>query len=102
MIDTVILMFLAVLSWLGWLVGMLKPRAQFWVKFAGPIGLVWMTWYFIVALTRSTPQLIAGNMEAGQLTVAFMVGGVWALLANPRPKPPQDRHADDTHGARHA
>ena len=88
MFDAVLLMTLAALAWIGWLKGMLTPRAQFWVKFVGPFGLAWMTWYFFICLTRSQPALIAGGMEAGQLTVGFMVGGVWALLARPRPAPP--------------
>ena len=104
MLDAVILMFIAALAWIGWAKGMLTPRAQFWVKFVGPFGLAWLTWYFFVCLSRSQPALVAGGMEAGQITVAFMVGGVWALLAKPRPRPPAQvrDEAGDTNGARTA
>lgn len=85
MIDAVILMTLALLAWIGWFIGMIRPKAQFWVRFIGPVGIIWLTWYFFVAMTRSKPMLLAGGMEAGQITVAFMVGGVWALLAKPKP-----------------
>lgn len=98
MIDALILMTLAALAWIGWLIGMLRPRAQFWVKFVGPIGLAWLTWYFFVALSQSKPELLAGGLEAGRITVCFMIGGVWALLARPKPLPGdrvQDTHHHD-------
>lgn len=98
MLDAIILMFLAALAWIGWAKGMLTPRAQFWVKAVGPFGLAWMTYYFFLFLSRSQPALLAGGMEAGQLTVAFMVGGVWALLAKPKPRPPAPVR-DDTRTA---
>lgn len=86
MIDAVILMTLAALAWIGWLIGMLRPKAQVWVRFVGPIGILWLTWYFFVALSHSSPALMAGQMEAGRITVAFMIGGIWALMARPKPK----------------
>lgn len=95
MLDTILLMTLAAMAWIGWLKGMMTPRAQFWVKFVGPFGLCWLTWYFFHCLTRSQPALIAGGLEAGHWTVVFMVGGVWALLARPRPSPPENL-SDDT------
>lgn len=92
MIDALILLTIAALAWIGWLLGMLRTRAQLWVRFIGPIGIAWMTWYFFVALGASRATLIAGDMQAGHLTVAFMVGGIWALLAHP--KPPEKREDD--------
>ncbi len=87
MIDAIILLTLAAFAWIGWLVGMLKTRAQLWVRIGGPIGIIWLTWYFFVALCRSRPATLGDNLEAGQLTVLFMVLGVWALIARPMPDP---------------
>lgn len=102
MIDALILLALAALAWIGWLKGMMTPRAQFWVQFLGPLGLAWLTYYFFVCLTASQPKLISGGLEAGQLTVACMIGGIWALLAKPRPLPPADAKGGDQGGARTA
>lgn len=102
MIDAIILMTLAALAWIGWLLGMLRPKAQIWVRFVGPIGILWLTWYFFVALSQSSPALVAGQMEAGRITVAFMIGGIWALMARPKApagQPPAAKHGDGARAA---
>jgi len=98
MIDTVLLMTLTALGWLGWAIGITRRRPQWWVVFFGPVGLVWLTWYFFLILSLSQPSLFAGGLEAGRSTVVAIVGGVWALLARPRPlKSPE---TPDSGGAR--
>src|SRR5690242_14837864 len=94
MFDAITLMTCAGVSWLGWLVGMLRKRAQFWVIFLGPIGLLWLTWYFFLILSQSQPQLFAGGLQAGKPTVAAMIGGVCALLAKPKPERPHRTEGD--------
>lgn len=92
-VDAVLLLGIAALSWLGWLVGMCRKRAQFWVRFLGPIGLAYLAWYYLfVLLPRVKPELLGDGMQTGQWTIVFMVGGIWALLAKPRP--PRARKTD--------
>lgn len=98
MIDAIILLTSAALAWIGWLVGMMKKRAQFWVRFFGPPGVVYLAWYyFFVLLPKVKPALMVGGMQTGYWTLFFMIGGVWALLARPRPDKPvkrTDKHTD--------
>lgn len=89
-IDAVLLLGIAALAWIGWLVGMFKKRAQWWVLFFGPIGIAYMGWYYFwVLLPRVQPALLGEGMQTGQWTIVFMVGGVWALIAKPRPPKPR-------------
>ncbi len=89
-------LILAAIAITFWIMGAIKPRRRTWVAVLFIPATIVLGFYFAVVLGGSTLQF-AASPQVGWPQLIAMIGGVCALLANP--KAPPARNTDDDHGA---